>query len=91
MQELLLRHINAWVCRIHCHKVVKLSDAVQKLPRESTMFIHGVSPTFLQVGERKAREAAEHGHASWNKGAYFIGKVQHHTRAATHAYASSHR
>lgn len=60
------RHINAWVCRIYCHKVIKLSDAVQQLPRQETMFVHGVSPNFLQVGEAKAAAAAE-GQKVWNK------------------------
>lgn len=43
------RHINAWMCRIYCHKVIKLSDAVQPLPRQETMFVHGVSPSFLKA------------------------------------------
>lgn len=51
----ILRLVNGWVCRAHCHKVIKLSDAVQDLPRQCTQFVHGVSPQFLQVGAAKAQ------------------------------------
>lgn len=72
-KEMLLKHINSWVTRIHCHKVVKLSDAVQDLPRQTTEFVHGVAESFLKVGEKKSK-AARDGSPRFSKGAYFLGK-----------------
>ncbi|GBF99513.1 digalactosyldiacylglycerol synthase chloroplastic, partial [Raphidocelis subcapitata] len=71
-----LRRVNKWVCRIHCHKVIKLSDAVQRLPRQVTCNVHGVGSNFLSIG-RARREAAaeEYGGRRFSKGAYFIGKA----------------
>lgn len=40
----------SWLTRIHCHKVIKLSDAIQDLPRSTTQFVHGVASGFLEVG-----------------------------------------
>ena len=60
-KEFLLKHINSWVCRVYCHKVVKLSDAVQPLPRQTTEFVHGVAESFLDVGQAKAEPAPEGG------------------------------
>jgi hypothetical protein len=39
-------------------QVIKLSDAVQKLPHQVTCNVHGVSSNFLEVGRRKAAPAA---------------------------------
>ena len=72
-KEVLLRYINSWVTRVHCHKVVKLSDAVQELPRQTTEFVHGVAESFLRVGEKKAITQKE-GQPRFSKGAYFLGK-----------------
>ncbi len=72
-KELLLRHINNWVTRIHCHKVIKLSDAVQDLPRQTTEFVHGVADSFLCVGEKKSVVRTD-GTPRFSKGAYFLGK-----------------
>ena len=56
-------HPHVWllvlqVCRVYCHKVVKLSDAVQPLPKQTTEFVHG-----------GAWEAATHGECVWANGA----------------------
>lgn len=54
--------------------MVKLSDAVQPLPRQTTQFIHGVPQQFLAVGDKKSEPAAE-GQQRFSRGAYFMGKA----------------
>ena len=44
---------------IACVQVIKLSDAVQHLPRERTLFVHGVPPCFLSVGDKMAAAAKQ--------------------------------
>ena len=57
-----MRLVNAWVSRVHCHKIIKLSDAVQEFPRSETVNATSEarrSPSFLEVGRRKATAAAQ--------------------------------
>lgn len=58
-----------------CLQIVKLSDAVQDMPRSVTQFVHGVPGSFLAVGEAKAKPPSDGG-PRFTKGAYFIGKVR---------------
>lgn len=53
VKEAAMRVVNSWVSRMHCHKIIRLSDAVQDFPRSTTVNVHGVSPVFLEVGARK--------------------------------------
>lgn len=57
VKEKALKFVNNVVSSVHCHKVIKLSDAVQEFPKSTTMNVHGVSPIFLDVGAKKAEEA----------------------------------
>eukprot|EP00879_Flechtneria_rotunda_P025238 GHRR01026809.1.p1 GENE.GHRR01026809.1~~GHRR01026809.1.p1 ORF type:complete len:472 (+),score=154.55 GHRR01026809.1:87-1502(+) len=66
--------VNRWVCRFHCHKNIKLSDAVQKLPHQVTCNVHGVAGAFLDIGRAKAAKPSA-GQHRFTKGAYFIGKA----------------
>ena len=54
-KEAMLRGVNATVARIHCHKIIKLSDAVQDFSRSITVNVHGVSQHFISVGSRIAQ------------------------------------
>ena len=55
LKAVALRFLNGALVRAHTHKVVKLSDAVQSLPRSVTEFVHGVPQAFLEVGRSKGR------------------------------------
>uniref|UniRef100_A0A0D3FVQ7 Digalactosyldiacylglycerol synthase 1, chloroplastic n=1 Tax=Oryza barthii TaxID=65489 RepID=A0A0D3FVQ7_9ORYZ len=74
LQAFLVKHINNWVTRAYCHKVLRLSAATQDLPRSVVCNVHGVNPKFLKVGEKIAADK-EHGLQSFTKGAYFLGKM----------------
>nr|XP_051217271.1 digalactosyldiacylglycerol synthase 1, chloroplastic-like isoform X1 [Lolium perenne] len=74
LQAFLVKHINNWVTRAYCHKVLRLSGATQDLPRSIICNVHGVNPKFLNVGEKVAADM-ERGQKAFTKGAYFLGKM----------------
>eukprot|EP00884_Botryococcus_braunii_P010407 jgi/Botrbrau1/19368/Bobra.0338s0003.1 len=63
--------LNHLLCSIHCHKVIKLSDAVQTLPRQITSCVHGVASAFFEIGT----DAGDIGRYRFSKGAYCLGKL----------------
>jgi len=85
----MVRSINSLVCRAYCDKVIKLSGAVQHLPKSEICNVHGVSPKFLEAPAKKAlaSQAASLSQAAaakkqpkgsgsgFSKGVYFMGKA----------------
>lgn len=67
-RALFLNFLNKWVCRSYCHRVIKLSDAVQTLPHSVTCNVHGVRDRFIDIGRERAGKP-------FQSGAYFLGKV----------------
>lgn len=59
--------LNMWVCRGYCHRIIKLSDAVQHFPNSVTRNVHGVRDKFMNIGIRRS--------GPFPRGAYFMGKV----------------
>ncbi|KAK2995626.1 hypothetical protein RJ640_015463 [Escallonia rubra] len=74
LKTFFVKHINNWVTRVYCHKVLRLSAATQDLPKSVVCNVHGVNPRFLEIGEKVAAER-EHGQQAFSKGAYFLGKM----------------
>lgn len=66
-KALALLFLNAWVCRGYCHRIIKLSDAVQEFPNSITSNVHGVQDRFLRIGRSRR--------GKFPRGAYFMGKV----------------
>ncbi|KAF0934048.1 hypothetical protein E2562_022725 [Oryza meyeriana var. granulata] len=74
LQSFLVKHINNWVTRAYCDKVLRLSAATQDLPKSIVCNVHGVNPKFLKIGD-KIMADRENGQQSFSKGAYFLGKM----------------
>ncbi|XP_021639527.2 digalactosyldiacylglycerol synthase 1, chloroplastic isoform X2 [Hevea brasiliensis] len=74
LQAFFVKHINNWVIRAYCNKVLRLSAATQDLPKSVICNVHGVNPKFLKIGEKIAAER-ELGQQAFSKGAYFLGKL----------------
>ena len=55
----LLMLLNIWVARSYCHRIIKLSDAVQFFPYSITCNVHGVNERFLDIG-RKSSSKFDH-------------------------------
>lgn len=48
-----MRLLSSWMCRAHCHRLIKLSGTLQQFAPEKELVenVHGVRRTFLDVGE----------------------------------------
>ena len=46
-------------------QVIKLSDGVQRLPRQVTKNVHGAARSFLEVGEQSAQIAKSEARSAW--------------------------
>lgn len=59
--------LNSWVCRCYCHRVIRLSAALQPFPNSLTSNIHGVRRKFLAIGAAAP--------LSFTLPIYFLGKA----------------
>ncbi|KAL8259786.1 hypothetical protein R6Q59_027739 [Mikania micrantha] len=73
VQAFFVKHINNWVTRAYCDKVLRLSAATQDLPKSVICNVHGVNPKFLEIGERMAANKEEGGEKKVLKRSIFLG------------------
>lgn len=78
-----MRLLCSWMCRAHCHRVIKLSGTIDKVAPDKELIenVHGVRGTFLDIGAKVKQERliAETTDNVFGKDAeptiYFIGKM----------------
>jgi len=70
IKEPFLYVVNKAMCRAYCHKVIKLSNALQEFAseKEITCNVHGVREHYLKIGDSAVA-------MGFSKGAYFVGKL----------------
>jgi digalactosyldiacylglycerol synthase len=79
-----MRLLVSWMCRAHCHRVIKLSGTLDKVAPEKELVenLHGVRGTFVEVGEEvgkrlrkaNAKDDPVFGRST-ESAVYFIGKL----------------
>ena len=49
-----MRLLSSWMCRSHCHRIIKLSGTLQQFAPEKELIenVHGVRRSFLDTGEK---------------------------------------
>jgi len=79
-----MRLLSSWMCRAHCHRLIKLSGTIQDLAPEKELVenVHGVRRTFLDVGGQLRTKLTSPGKdtdpifsADADPTVYFIGKM----------------
>lgn len=78
-----MRLLVSWMCRAHCHRVIKLSGTLEKVAPEKELVenVHGVRGAFLDAGEEVGRRLHESPESDPVFGSeaepsvYFIGKL----------------
>lgn len=69
-KEPFLKVLNQQMGRAYCHKIIKLSGALQEFAPEKEIVsnVHGVRNKYLEIGDSAAAQG-------FTKGAYYVGKL----------------
>jgi len=79
-----MRLLSSWMCRVHCHRIIKLSGTLQAFAPEKELIenVHGVRRSFLDIGEELRTKLASPSidsdpifSSNATPTVYFIGKM----------------
>ena len=69
--------LNSWMSRVHCDKIIKLSDTLQTyaVEKECVNNVHGIRSVFLEEGKRRASAYSSTSAGTTKDKIYFVGKL----------------